>query len=331
MSIYSQTPLRISFLGGGSDYVEYFEENEAAVLGGSINKFIYIFELPMSSFAPKKYKLSYRQTEEVDDPSEFEHPVVSSVLRDLNWREPINISTMSDIPGGTGLGSSSAFSVGFIKLTNHLIGNNIDKITLAKEAYRIEHDILNENVGIQDHLHAAFGGFNLYKMQGKSITIEPIQMKSSFKRLLNNSLIMVFTGQSRHASKVLEDQISRTKKSLNTPYIKELVTMTKECAGLFNTTYSDDVVIEKLGDYLHQSWELKKSFSKKISNENIDDIYKKGISLGAKGGKLCGAGGGGFVLFLVEPDIKKKFTTAFGAENVLEIELTNDGSQIRGI
>ena len=331
MSIYTQTPLRVSFFGGGSDYQEYYLENEGAVLGSSINKYIYIFELPMSSFAPKKFKLSYRKTEEVDDPKELNHPVVRSVLVEMNWTHPINISTMSDLPGGTGLGSSSAFSVGLLKLMNHLAKNDKDRLSLAKEAFRIEHDVLKENVGIQDHLHASFGGLNLYRLSGNKVTIEPIQLADSFKILLNKSLIMVYTGEQRHASTVLVDQIQATKKKLNTEYIKELVDLTIYCCNILQTRTCDISLLKDLGLMLQRSWELKKSFSNKVTNSSIDEIYKKGIALGALGGKLCGAGGGGFVLFIVEEEKHHLFRDNFGNINVMNISLTDSGSFIKEI
>jgi len=132
MSTFTKTPLRLSFFGGGSDYLEYFNENEGAVLGSSIDKYIYIYQLPMSNFSPKKYKLSWRKTEEVDKIENIEHPVVRTILQDLNWKKPINIATMSDLPGGTGLGSSSSFTVGFLRLINHMLNNDVDKLSLAK-------------------------------------------------------------------------------------------------------------------------------------------------------------------------------------------------------
>ena len=257
MNIYTQTPLRISFLGGGSDYQEYFNENEGAVLGSSIDKYIYIFQLPMSSFSPKKYKLSYRKIEEVNELNELTHPVVKNVLAEMNWNQPINISTMSDIPGGTGLGSSSSFTIGMIKLMHHLAKNDLDRISLAKEAFRLEHDILRENVGIQDHLHAAFGGLNLYRFQGKRIIIEPVQPSTSFKQLLNQSLILVYTKKTRYASKILDHQVDLTVKKINTKNIKELVDLTIECAKMLNQNKDDNSLLVSLGKYLQKSWKLK--------------------------------------------------------------------------
>jgi len=220
MSTFTKTPLRLSFFGGGSDYLEYFNENEGAVLGSSIDKYIYIYQLPMSNFSPKKYKLSWRKTEEVDKIENIEHPVVRTILQDLNWKKPINIATMSDLPGGTGLGSSSSFTVGFLRLINHMLNNDVDKLSLAKNAWRVEHDLLSENVGVQDQLHAAFGGLNLYKLNGTKVSIEPIQVSNSFKKLLNKSLILVYTGVTRHASNVVQDQVSNTKKNINKIILK---------------------------------------------------------------------------------------------------------------
>lgn len=328
MSAFTKTPLRVSFFGGGSDYIEYFEENEGAVLGSSIDKYIYIYQLPMSYFSPKKYKLSWRKTEEVDKISSIQHPVVRTVLEDLKWERPINIATMSDLPGGTGLGSSSSFTVGFLNLINHILNNDIDKLSLAKEAWRVEYDLLGENVGVQDQLHAAFGGLNLYKLKGSNITIEPIQTSHSFKQLLNSSLVLVYSGITRHASEILKDQVKNTKKKINYQDINELVQISIDAASKLSSIKDDKLLLKEIGLMLHEAWKLKKSFSKKITNSEINDIYEKGISLGAYGGKLCGAGGGGFVMFLVNQNLKSKFIDYFGENNVLDIALTNQGSEI---
>jgi len=328
MSTFTKTPLRLSFFGGGSDYLEYFNENEGAVLGSSIDKYIYIYQLPMSNFSPKKYKLSWRKTEEVDKIENIEHPVVRTILQDINWKKPINIATMSDLPGGTGLGSSSSFTVGFLRLINHMLNNDVDKLSLAKNAWRVEHDLLCENVGVQDQLHAAFGGLNLYKLNGTKVSIEPIQVSNSFKKLLNKSLILVYTGVIRHASKVVQDQVSNTKKNINTNNIKELVKISYEAADKLSSYNDDNALLIEMGKMLHEGWRLKKSFSKKISNPEIDEIYRKGIALGAYGGKLCGPGGGGFVMFLIEQNLKTSFNDYFGNENVMDIALTNQGSEI---
>lgn len=328
MSAFTKTPLRVSFFGGGSDYIEYFEENEGAVLGSSIDKYIYIYQLPMSYFSPKKYKLSWRKTEEVDKISSIQHPVVRTVLEDLKWERPINIATMSDLPGGTGLGSSSSFTVGFLNLINHILNNDIDKLSLAKEAWRVEYDLLGENVGVQDQLHAAFGGLNLYKLKGSNITIQPIQTSHSFKQLLNSSLVLVYSGITRHASEILKDQVKNTKKKINYQDIKELVQISIDAASKLSSIKDNKLLLKEIGLMLHEAWKLKKSFSKKITNSEINDIYEKGISLGAYGGKLCGAGGGGFVMFLVNQNLKSKFIDYFGENNVLDIALTNQGSEI---
>ena len=331
MTAFSKTPLRISFFGGGSDYEEYFTDNECAVLGSSINKYVYIFELPMSTFSPKKFKLSYRTIEEVDNPSEFKHPVVSSVLKRMKWKKPINISTMSDLPGGTGLGSSSSFTVGLINLLQHIDKKKISQLSLATEAYKIEHDILKENVGLQDHLHASFGGLNLYRIIGKKITIEPLQISNKFKTLLNESVIMVYTGTVRHASKVLKEQLKNLHNQMNTCYIRDSVNLAIEAAEKFQNTKNEKKLLIEFGKLLQESWKLKKSFSKKITTNEVDRIYQKGIELGAYGGKLCGAGGGGFIMFLIDNSLKEKFSKTFGATRVLDIRFVDEGSFIRDI
>ena len=209
-----------------------------------------------------------------------------------------------------------------------MLNNDVDKLSLAKNAWRVEHDLLSENVGVQDQLHAAFGGLNLYKLNGTKVSIEPIQVSNSFKKLLNKSLILVYTGVTRHASNVVQDQVSNTKKNINTNNIKELVKISYEAADKLNSYNDDNALLIEIGKMLHEGWRLKKSFSKKISNPEIDEIYRKGISLGAYGGKLCGAGGGGFVMFLIEQNLKTSFSDYFGNENVMDIALTNQGSEI---
>ena len=185
------------------------------MLGGSINKYIYTTCLDLPRFIENKYKLSYRVTEEVVDHSEFDHPVVRAALTDLSWTRPINLATMADLPGGTGLGSSSAFTVGLIKLLNLVMGNKLSPLELVRQAYRLEHDILGEQVGIQDHLHAAFGGFSLYHLSSDSIKVEPLGFSSEFQNQFNKELFLVYTGTGRHASAVAETQINDTKSKKN--------------------------------------------------------------------------------------------------------------------
>ena len=328
MKFISRTPLRVSLFGGGSDYKEYYDLYGGAVLGGSINKYIYTTCLDLPHFIENKYKLSYRVTEEVIDHSDFDHPVVRAALAELAWTRPINLATMADLPGGTGLGSSSAFTVGLIKLLNIIIGNKLSPLELVRQAYHIEHDILNETVGIQDHLHAAFGGFNLYHLSCDSIKVEPIGFSSEFQKQFNEELFLVYTGTGRHASSVVEDQINETKSKKNHSQLKEMVSITHSARDLLLTTKKNDEKLDEIAKMLNESWMMKRSLSANVSNSYIDEIYNLGLKSGARAGKLCGAGHSGFMLFLVPRESQPKFISSFGDDVIVNFEFSTEGSRV---
>lgn len=323
----SRTPLRVSFLGGGTDYPSYFRDRPGAVLGGTIDKYIYIQALPLAPIAEQKYRVTYRTTESVDRMEDIRHPVVRECLRLYDWRGPINIATMSDIPGSTGLGSSSAFTVGFINLLHHMRGIELTRYELARQAIRMEQDILKENVGVQDQVHAAFGGLARYEFLGDSISIQPLRLSTARLKALNDSLVLVYTGGQRSASTVVASQEVRTKSGANEPYLREMYEMTGEGARVLEQDGDDTTSIAAFGALLDRSWELKRQLGS-ISNAGIDELYLKGRELGAWGGKLLGAGGGGFVLFLADPALHPSFTAHFGHDRVLSVKMTNGGSTV---
>ncbi len=323
----SRTPLRVSFLGGGTDYPSYFRDRPGAVLGGTIDKYIYIQALPLAPIAEQKYRVTYRATESVDRIEDIRHPVVRECLRLYDWHGPINIATMSDIPGSTGLGSSSAFTVGFINLLHHMQGTELTRYELARQAIRMEQDILKENVGVQDQVHAAFGGLARYEFLGDSISIQPLRLSTARLKALNDSLVLVYTGGQRSASTVVASQEVRTKSGANEPYLSEMYEMTGEGAGILEQDGDDAASIAAFGALLDRSWALKRQLGS-ISNAGIDDLYLKGMELGAWGGKLLGAGGGGFVLFLADPALHLSFATHFGEDRVLPVKMTNGGSTV---
>jgi D-glycero-alpha-D-manno-heptose-7-phosphate kinase len=328
LKFISRTPLRVSLFGGGSDYKEYYDLHGGAVLGGSINQYIYTTCLDLPRFIENKYKLSYRVTEEVIDHSDFDHPVVRAALAELAWTRPINLATMADLPGGTGLGSSSAFTVGLIKLLNIIIGNKLSPLELVRQAYHIEHDILSEQVGIQDHLHAAFGGFNLYHLSHDSIKVEPIGFSSKFQKQFNEELFLVYTGTGRHASSVVKAQVSETKSKKNHSQLKEMVAITHSARDLLLTTKENDVKLDEIAKMLNESWMMKRSLSANISNNHIDEIYNLGLKSGARAGKLCGAGHSGFMLFLVPHEAQPKFISSFGDDVIVNFEFSTEGSRV---
>jgi len=324
----SKTPLRASFLGGGTDYPSYFRSRPGAVLGGTINKFVYIQALPLPPFAEQRFRVTYRTTESVDFIDDIQHPVIRETLKLMQWRTPLNLATMSDLPGGTGLGSSSSFTVGFLNLVHSIRGIDLTRYELARQAIHMEQDILKENVGVQDQIHAAFGGIARYEFIGDAFTIEPLRLTTSRLDLLNNSLLLVYTGAQRSASSVVAQQESRTASGRNSEYLEEMYQMTRVGVKILEEPGDDLSALQKFGELLDYGWNLKRRLSNLISSEQIDTMYKLGKSLGAWGGKLLGAGGGGFVLFLVRTELHDLFRQSFGPDRVVSISLTHGGSNV---
>jgi D-glycero-alpha-D-manno-heptose-7-phosphate kinase len=285
----SRTPLRVSFLGGGTDYPSYFRKSPGAVLGGTINKFIYIQALPLMPFSEQRYRVTYRTTESVDRLEDIQHPVIRESLRYYGWDSPLNIATMSDVPGGTGLGSSSAFTVGFINLLHKMRGIELTRYELARHAINMEQVILKETVGIQDQIHAAFGGLARYEFDADSFLIQPLRLTTRRLDALNASMLLVYTGAQRNASTVVETQERRTQSGSNEAYLKEMYEATLHGARILEEPGNDAAALVRFGEALDHAWRLKRELSTAISNADVDRLYLEGKALGASGGKLLGA------------------------------------------
>ncbi len=327
MPIIVKTPLRISLFGGGTDYREYFERHGGAVLGGTIDKFIYQVCLPMSPVAETRYRLTYSKVETIDHPRDIEHPVIRTVLQDEAYDTPFNLAVISDIPGGSGLGSSSSFTVGFLNLVHHLKGQTPTKSDLARAAVRVESELLQERVGVQDQYHAAFGGVSLYEFQKDNTSISPVQMSTELRNSLNASLVLVHTKRYRSASGILEEQIAVTKTGKVDTDLASIKNLAFTARQLFQ---SNDVeaTLKEIGRMLSENWHIKRSLSSSITNETLDAIYQAGMQLGAYGGKLAGAGGGGFFIFLAPPDVIAKMKTTFGEDSVVKAAFQDEGSRL---
>lgn len=327
MLITSRTPLRISFFGGGTDYPEYFHRHRGAVLGMAINRYIYISAVPLSQFVGYHYRISYSRLETVNDIASIEHPVVRAVFAAHGVDEKLDLNIMSDVPASTGMGSSSAFTVGLINLVARLKGETLTKLDLAKHAIHVERDLLKERVGVQDQLHAAYGGINRFDFEGDRIRISPLQMTASCQRRLIDSMVLVFTNQVRHASATLDEQIRRTVSQENDHGLGELLALTDEAVMILEQTCPDTMLAE-LGRLLDEGWRIKRKLSSRISNGCIDTLYERCKANGALGGKLLGAGGGGFVLAIVPPELQPKFFDAMEDVKVARVDLDPHGSVI---
>jgi D-glycero-alpha-D-manno-heptose-7-phosphate kinase len=322
----SRTPLRVSFFGGGTDYPSYFSDMPGAVLGTAIDRYVYIQALPLAGFAEQRFRLTYRITESVNSIEEISHPVVRACLSHYKWRTALNIATMSDLPGGTGLGSSSAFTVGFVNLLHKIRGVSLTQFELAREAIFVEQQLLRENVGVQDQIHAAFGGLARYEFRGDDFGIHPLRISRSRYEALSRSLVLVYTGRARHAASVLTRQEDRTRSGANSDHLCMLYRMTHKAAKILEREGDDRDALGDFGALLDEAWKVKRRLSDAISDDGIDRLYREGKSMGAWGAKLLGAGGGGFMLFLADPDSHPAFRERFGEERVSVIRIESAGS-----
>lgn len=321
--IISKTPFRISFFGGGTDYPAWYEKNGGAVLSTTIDKYCYITVRYLPPFFKHKHRIVYSLVENVHSIKEIQHPVVRVLMERFKFNQGLEIHHDGDLPARAGLGSSSSFTVGMLNAMHALRGQIISKSDLAKEAIRVERDILKENVGSQDQVAVAYGGFKkIIFHNDHSFRVEPITLHKRRVEELQDHLMLVFTGLSRFSSEIAADQIKNTER--NKKELSIMHQMVDEAVGILN---SNKNLIE-FGNLLHQSWLIKKSLSSKISNPEVDHLYENALKHGAIGGKLLGAGGGGFMLLFVRPENRQK--VARGLRKFLEVKFKfeSEGSQI---
>ena len=300
--IISKTPFRISFFGGGTDYPKWYHENGGSVLATTIDKYCYISCRHLPPFFEHKHRIVYSKIESVKTTEEIQHPVVRAVLSNLSITDGLEIHHDADLPARSGLGSSSSFTVGLINVLNALKGLQISKQDLAKQATYIEQEVLKETVGNQDQILAAFGGFNRIDFHpDDSFNISPVIINKDLVEQLQSHMLLFFTGLSRFSSDIARDKVSNfTNRFQELTQIKEMVD-----EGM-SILQNPSTPIMDLGKLMHESWKLKRSLSKKVSTPQIDKIYETGIKAGAIGGKILGAGGGGFILFFAKPENHSK-------------------------
>lgn len=300
--IITRTPLRISFFGGGTDYPSWYKENGGAVLSTTINKYCYISCRFLPPFFDHKHRIRYVEREETQTVHEIKHPSVRECLKFLNIEQGIEMVHTSDIPARSGVGSSSAFTVGFLQALNALKGKIITKRQLAVDAIDVEHNLLKENVGVQDQVAVAFGGLNKIEFGGDhEFSVCPITIPKERTELLQKHLMFFFTGFSRTASDIAGEQIKRIPALKNE--LQQMKSMVDQAVDILNSPLSD---LGEFGKLLHESWKIKRNLTSKISTDKIDEIYEAARDAGALGGKLLGAGGGGFILFFADPAVQPK-------------------------
>jgi D-glycero-alpha-D-manno-heptose-7-phosphate kinase len=321
--IISRTPYRISYFGGGTDYHTWYQQHGAAVLSTSINHYCYLQCRILPPFFEHKSRVVWSQVERVNDHSEIQHPSVRAILEYLNINQGVEISHQGDLPARSGLGSSSAFTVGLLHAMYALRGMISSKRELACEAIHIERHLLKENVGVQDQIATAYGGLNKIVIHPDGdFEVTPLILPLGRRRELHDHMLLFFTGISRTASDVAADKI----KSIpgKESELKQMRQMVDEAERILCTP--QDITL--FGEMLHENWMLKRQLSDKIATSFIDAIYNKARQAGAIGGKLLGAGGGGFMLFFVKPEDKPKVCEALSDLLLVPFEFESSGSQI---
>ena len=296
--IITKTPLRVSLFGGGTDYPDWYRENGGAVLATTINKYCYITCRYLPPFFPYKHRVVYSKVETVDSVDEIKHPAVRSILQAFSEERGLEIHYDADLPARTGVGSSSSFTVGFILALKALKGESIDKHKLAKLAINLEQNVMKENVGAQDQILAAYGNFNkidFYK--DDSFNVTPVIMERERLNLLQDHFMLYFTGVTRVASDIVGDQLNNMKNVVS--HYEKIRELVDEALIILRDSSRS---ISEIGKLLHESWQVKRELSNTITNPEIDKIYQAGIDAGAIGGKILGAGGGGFILFFAAPE-----------------------------
>lgn len=319
--IISRTPLRISLAGGGTDIKSYYEKKQfGQVINLGINKYIYVLIKKQSNISKIKYRIRWSKNEDCNRLSEIKHPIIRETLKLFKINDPLEISTFADIPASSGLGSSSTFLVGLIKALLAFKNIQQTKGYIADLAADIEINLLKRSIGKQDHYAASYGGLNTITFFNKgNVNVEPIFANKKIIERLEKRLILYYTNQTRDAAKILE-VINFENKILELDYIRDQV-------PLFRKILEGKSSIDNIGKLLHKGWEFKKKLSPNlISNKKIDKMYSNFLNNGVTGGKICGAGGGGFLLLYTKS--KKKLLTKFNKKNFLDFKFDNEGSRL---
>jgi len=321
--IISRTPFRISFFGGGTDFSAWYEENSGAVLSTTIDKYCYISCRKLPPFFEYKHRIVYSKQEMVNEIDDIIHPAVRETFRFMNIQTGLEIHHDGDLPARSGLGSSSSFTVGLLQALYALKGEVVTKKRLALESIHIEQEMIKEHVGSQDQVAAAFGGFNKITFNGNhNIDVVPITISDKKLQNLQSHLMLFFTGFQRSASEIEEKKIKQIKnKRVNLDLMQNMV---DEAIRILNKEGD----ISSFGKLLHENWKLKKTLSGDVSTDIIDDIYDTAMNTGAIGGKILGAGRGGFMLFFVKPEDQDRLRISLSDLLYVPFRLDTTGSQI---
>lgn len=319
--IITKTPFRMSFFGGGTDMPEFFREHGGAVISTSFDKYCYVNVRHLPPFFDYHTELSYSRTERVVRVEDIEHPAIREAMKMLDMHD-IRLTYEADLPARTGLGTSSSFAVGMLNAFYALKGKYADKRRLSDEAIYLERVLCNEAGGWQDQIAAAYGGFNRINFHGESYDVQPIIISPERKKQLNDNLMMFFTGFTRFSSEIQQSSKSMADK---TAQLLDMLAIVDEAEKVLEDKHGD---LDEFGRLLDQSWRLKKQTGNKVSTGGIDELYEKAMAAGALGGKLLGAGGGGFLLFYVPQDRQEAVMEAMSSLMYVPFEFENGGTRV---
>jgi D-glycero-alpha-D-manno-heptose-7-phosphate kinase len=322
--IISRTPFRVSFFGGGTDYPAWYREHGGAVLATAIDKYCYISCRFLPPFFEHKYRIVYSRIENVMEISAIEHPAVREVLKWMDCTRGLEVHHDGDLPARSGLGSSSSFTVGLINALMAMKGLYVTKEKLALHALHVEQDLIQENVGSQDQVSAAYGGFNKIEFaQDGSIDVSPVILRPQRREALESHLMMFFTGISRFASEVAKAKIDNLKHRKTE--LRMMRTLVDEALSILAREKED---LDDFGKLLDENWQYKCKLSDKVTTPEIDHIYETAIAAGALGGKLLGAGGGGFLMFFARPELHAAIREKLKHLIYVPIKFDTSGSKI---
>lgn len=323
--IITQTPFRMSFFGGGTDIEEYFKEYGGAVLSTTFDKYCYVNVRHLPRFFDWSNELSYSKTERVTDVNDINHPAIRNAMKMLDMKE-IRLTYEADLPARSGLGTSSSFAVGMLNSFYALKGKYADKKKLADDAIYLERVLCQEAGGWQDQIAASFGGLNRINFNADGYDVLPVIINPDRKKQLNDNLLMFFTGFTRFSSEVQQANASGVRdKTTKIRQLKEMHSLVDDAERILTDKNSD---LDEFGRLLDHTWQIKRKTGSAVSTDNIDSLYKRGIEAGALGGKLLGAGGGGFLIFYVQPEYKESVMKAMSDLLYIPFKFEDAGTRV---
>lgn len=321
--VLTKTPLRISFAGGGTDLAEYYGVDFGAVVSTTIDKFVYVTAKRHGPVFNEQYRLNYHVSENVSSLDDIRNDIARECLRLVPVDPPLYISTVSDLPAQSGLGGSSAFAVGLLNALHALKGERVSPVLIAEEAAHVEINVLKRPIGKQDHVAAAYGGLNHFRFHADgSFSVLPVASSASELGCLFEHCLLFWTGLARDSASVLTEQKSNTSERMT-----ELNTI-RDQAEVLSSRLRQRIDLEKLGRMLDEGWRMKRRLAGAISNDSIDRWYDEALAAGAIGGKLCGAGGGGFFLFVAQKDRHDAIREALPELQNVQINFEPSGSRV---